>query len=529
MAKHKTPLLVAIIALLFAMLPMAGGTAKADDSQFFPETGHTVNGLFLAYWNAHGGLAQQGYPISDELQEVSDTDGKTYTMQYFQRAVFEKHPEFAGTPSEVLLSLLGVFYYNDKYGGNAPNQQASTVNPRQFTETGKTLGGAFRTYWEAHGGLAQQGFPISNEFSEVSATDGKTYTVQYFERAVFEYHAEFAGTPNEVLLSLLGVFYYNKKHGTTPPPTVVTGATPTSQPVEPTATPSPQPVGPTGQVLFLNGGGTGQPALVDQEGTIFNQPSFDLGSQNWTHFTSSNGGYLLFYKQSGGAETAKLEPDGSYAHLFSYGFRAGHTHVTTAGGLIVLFDNATTILDPGKIEADGSYQPLSTKTLNVHYADVIGNFAGQVFFYLDSPQIDEFIHYMTINLDSNGAVVNMVPVTTRVRVGADRHWKAIGYVDDTHIFFYNPLTGQYDVREVKSDGTLADGSPTEFGLGWTGFALLSPGGRYLGAQPRLVAYRLDTGAAMTLAFDSSYKLSTLKTYDGPNALAPGWTMLGTVK
>ena len=163
--KYKTPLLVAVIALLLTTLPMAGGTAKAEEPQFFPETGHTVHGLFLTYWDTHGGLAQQGYPISDEFQEVSDTDGKTYTMQYFQRAVFEHHPEFAGTPSEVLLSLLGVFYYNDKYAGNAPNQQASTINPRQFTETGKTLGGAFRTYWEAHGGLAQQGYPISDEFS----------------------------------------------------------------------------------------------------------------------------------------------------------------------------------------------------------------------------------------------------------------------------------------------------------------------------------------------------------------------------
>ena len=41
----------------------------------FPETGKTVMGKFLAYWNTHGGLAQQGYPISEEMQERSDTDG----------------------------------------------------------------------------------------------------------------------------------------------------------------------------------------------------------------------------------------------------------------------------------------------------------------------------------------------------------------------------------------------------------------------------------------------------------------------
>ncbi|HST04563.1 MAG TPA: plastocyanin/azurin family copper-binding protein, partial [Chloroflexia bacterium] len=32
--------------------------------QTFAETGKTVRGLFLDYWNTHGGLAQQGFPIS---------------------------------------------------------------------------------------------------------------------------------------------------------------------------------------------------------------------------------------------------------------------------------------------------------------------------------------------------------------------------------------------------------------------------------------------------------------------------------
>ncbi len=43
--------------------------------------------------------------------------------------------------------------------------------------------------WEG-GGLAQQGFPISVEMQETSATGREPYMVQYFERAVFEYHPE---------------------------------------------------------------------------------------------------------------------------------------------------------------------------------------------------------------------------------------------------------------------------------------------------------------------------------------------------
>ena len=54
-------------------------------------------------------------------------------------------------------------------------------------------------FWEAHGGLAIFGFPISEEYA-----DSETgYTVQYFERQRFEYHPE---NPPEwqVLGGLLG-------------------------------------------------------------------------------------------------------------------------------------------------------------------------------------------------------------------------------------------------------------------------------------------------------------------------------------
>jgi iron complex transport system substrate-binding protein len=203
---------VALIALSFAGLPgMAGPVAQAD-SRTFPETGKTVSGKFLAYWNAHGGLAQIGYPLSNEMQDVSETDGKTYTTQYFERAVLEMHPENAGSQFEVQGGLIGVFAYHDRYPmlGGAPGQKASATNPRLFPETGKTLGGAFRAYWESHGGLAQQGLPISDEFQEKSALNGQTYTVQYFERAVFELHPE-NKAPYDVLLSQLGTFQSRAK------------------------------------------------------------------------------------------------------------------------------------------------------------------------------------------------------------------------------------------------------------------------------------------------------------------------------
>jgi hypothetical protein len=210
---NKSKWLAAGLVMMLAVptLP-AAGTASAQAPRTFPETGKTVSGRFLEYWNNNGGLAQQGYPISEQMQEVSDTDGKTYTVQYFERAVFEMHPENA-RPYDVLLQLLGSFLYQQKYRGNAPGQQANTQpGSRMFNETGKRVGGRFLDYWNRNGGLAQQGLPLSEEFSERSDLDGKTYTVQYFERAVFEYHPE--NQPAfQVLLSQLGTFRLRSKQG----------------------------------------------------------------------------------------------------------------------------------------------------------------------------------------------------------------------------------------------------------------------------------------------------------------------------
>jgi hypothetical protein len=184
-----------------------------SESRHFPETGKTVSGVFLRYWETHGGLAQQGYPISEVMGEISELDGKPYTIQYFERAVFEYHPENAGTQYEVLLSQLGTFQYRKKYPNGASNQRRnSDPGTRCFAETGKCLGGAFHHYWVGHGGLMQQGYPISDEFIEISPLDGKPYTVQYFERAVFEYHPENRGTVYEVLLSHLGRFRWDERY-----------------------------------------------------------------------------------------------------------------------------------------------------------------------------------------------------------------------------------------------------------------------------------------------------------------------------
>jgi hypothetical protein len=110
-------LAINVLALALAILLMsavavfqgAPTTTVADaGDHFFQETGHNVPAIFYQYWQTHGGLAQQGYPITDAKMEKNSVDGKQYLTQYFERARFEQHPEYKGTPNEVLLGLLGV-------------------------------------------------------------------------------------------------------------------------------------------------------------------------------------------------------------------------------------------------------------------------------------------------------------------------------------------------------------------------------------------------------------------------------------
>jgi subtilisin family serine protease len=172
--------------------------ANTPQLVFFPEVAHTLKGPFLKFWRENGGLPIFGYPLSEEFQEISPTDGKTYTVQYFERNRFEHHPEFAGTRNEVLMGLLGIEMTRGRtFPPGAPFQ--STPTQAYFNETKHSLSGPFLKYWQSHGGLPIFGYPISEELVE------NGFLVQYFERNRFEYHPEFANTPNDVLLGLLGV------------------------------------------------------------------------------------------------------------------------------------------------------------------------------------------------------------------------------------------------------------------------------------------------------------------------------------
>lgn len=219
-----------LISLLLAVtnLGLVGPisyTAHADSptSIYFPQTNQTLQGVFLQYWQSHGGLPVYGYPITDEHPEVNPADGQTYTVQWFERNRFEYHPENATTHPDyvVELGLLGSQLTADRV---FPPASDKTNTPGQtviyFPQTQHNLRNGFLDYWQSQGGLDRFGYPISEEHNEYNPSDGKCYVTQWFQRARFEYHPEVDSKQfrDQVELGLLGDETLKNPHPALPTP-----------------------------------------------------------------------------------------------------------------------------------------------------------------------------------------------------------------------------------------------------------------------------------------------------------------------
>lgn len=188
-------------------------------NHFFKATSHTVCSDTLAFWNAQGGLPVFGYPITEQATEIIEEN--PFRVQWFERNRLELHPENE-PPYDVLLGRLGAdilehFPPESKPDNNLPAGECYRINGADYD-----VCGPFLTYWRDHGiefdsqpgfsnaeSLALFGKPISPPQTE-QLSDGKDYTVQWFERARFEWHPE-----NEeeytVLLGLLSSEWREKK------------------------------------------------------------------------------------------------------------------------------------------------------------------------------------------------------------------------------------------------------------------------------------------------------------------------------
>jgi len=186
----------AVFGLIALLLPclLSGMTVHAAP-------GFAFDPVFLPFARIIGNET-----IGASISPVIMRDGMRY--QYTERARLET--PMSGGP--VQLSRAGAILSSGRDFRQlaSPSVNAET---RYFPETNHSLAYGFRAYWEQHGGLDVFGLPISEEFSELNPVDGKRYDVQYFDRARFERHSEFAGTPNETQLGFLGKQLYQFVEG----------------------------------------------------------------------------------------------------------------------------------------------------------------------------------------------------------------------------------------------------------------------------------------------------------------------------
>ncbi len=198
---------------------------SAPGSFTFPLTNHTVSGVWLQYLQAHGDVDILGYPRSEVICDPVTSQ----TVQYFQRAVLEYHPENA-VPYQIERRLIVNALY-----GTTPDPAVNSANPPPgdsfyFTQTGHFVANVapdgsptyFKQFFDAHGKESTFGYPVE-EPKQRTGTDGVVRWTQHFQAGIMEYHQEndkpgnVPGTNNpyityRVQLSLIGDQYIIQNH-----------------------------------------------------------------------------------------------------------------------------------------------------------------------------------------------------------------------------------------------------------------------------------------------------------------------------
>lgn len=205
---------VAALILFTLVLPLVAlpGQVQAQSdwsppsTVFIPDTGQTIDGVFLDQWRAGGGVSAYGNPITQELTENG------HTVQYYEYARFEYVPE---DPDGIVVHLgdigrelkpVTVFRTIPAIGsGKATDRPAAalahetrawvplsdeiaaqpdTDTRTYIAETRHTVQNGFKDFWEATGAADYLGNPITEEFE----ANGVQY--QVFERGKLAWTAD---------------------------------------------------------------------------------------------------------------------------------------------------------------------------------------------------------------------------------------------------------------------------------------------------------------------------------------------------
>lgn len=166
--------------------PAPSAVAQVDwappSTVYIPSTGHSIDGVFLSYWRANGGVSAFGNPISAELT----VNGRI--VQYYEYARFEYWPEDAdgnvvhlGKIGEELRPQLVIRQGSAAVANGAVAEMAriarawlpvtgAAVSAEEtdsfvYVEaTGHTISNGFKSFWEATGGASYLGNPLTEEY-----------------------------------------------------------------------------------------------------------------------------------------------------------------------------------------------------------------------------------------------------------------------------------------------------------------------------------------------------------------------------
>lgn len=147
---------------------------------YFAETGHNLAEPFRSRWEAAGGQAVIGMPLSEE-RFIAGTGGVTQSFQNLT-LLFDPGQE---APLNVRGQILGKSAWAEIIPAAAaqPVAGCSTASCQIFTETGHSLDEPFASFWNGYGGAPIFGPPISQPFADPA---GSGSMMQVFENAVLE-------------------------------------------------------------------------------------------------------------------------------------------------------------------------------------------------------------------------------------------------------------------------------------------------------------------------------------------------------
>jgi hypothetical protein len=214
--RRSITLIVATFSLLLTLLlPLQSASAQetslswsAPRTVYIPQTGQTLDQLFLDLWRNAGGAQAFGYPITPEI-----TLPNGHIVQYLQYARFEYWPEGDADGNTVLLGKLGqelrpINLQRTTASFSSRGQESISSTAQQslaeakawlpipadpdpddksfvYVESSKhTIRGSFLEFWYATGSEDYLGNPLTEEFAK-----GET-RYQTFERGQLRYTEE---------------------------------------------------------------------------------------------------------------------------------------------------------------------------------------------------------------------------------------------------------------------------------------------------------------------------------------------------